>query len=434
MPCREIAYAGPKDRPALRAWLRGRENPGDNVEALVRDILAAVRDRGDEALAEYTRRFDCADFTPAMLRLPEAEIAGAAARVPAGDLAILAEAAQRIRAFHERQRENSWWTSEADGTILGQMVVPVDRVGLYVPGGQGGQTPLVSSLLMNAIPAQAAGVPEIAVASPPRPDGSLNPLIPATAHMLGINEVYLCGSAWAVAALAFGTPTIPAVDVIAGPGNIFVTTAKRLLVGRVGIDMIAGPSEIVILADGSADPAWLAADLLSQAEHDPLASAVLVTPSREAARAVRAELATQLARLPRSEIAARSLADWGAFIITPDLDRAVEAVNALAPEHLELALADPWPVLTRIRHAGAVFMGHHSPEPVGDYFAGPNHVLPTLGTARFSQALSVENFRKKTSIIATSRFFVAEHGAKIARLARMEGLEAHARSVESRLK
>ena len=434
MPCREITYAGPQDRDALRSWLRGRENPGDSVDALVQDILDTVRQRGDEALVEYTRRFDCPDFAVDRLRLSQDAIAGAADQVPAQDLAILAEAADRIRAFHERQRENSWFASEPDGTILGQMVVPVDRVGLYVPGGQGGQTPLVSSLLMNAIPAQVAGVPQIAVVSPPRPDGTLNPLIPATAHLLGITEVYCLGSAWAVAALAFGTPTVPAVDVIAGPGNIFVTAAKRLLVGRVGIDMIAGPSEIVILSDGSADPAWLAADLLSQAEHDPLASSILVTPNKAAAAAVRAELESQIAGLPRGEIAAKSLADWGAMVVTPDLDTAIEVVNSLAPEHLELALADPWPALTRIRHAGAVFMGHHSPEPVGDYFAGPNHVLPTLGTARFSQALSVENFRKKTSIIATSRSFVAEHGAKIARLARLEGLEAHARSVESRLK
>lgn len=434
MPCREIAYSGPQDRDALRSWLRGRENPGDSVDALVQEILDTVRQRGDEALVEYTRRFDCPDFALDRLRLSQDAIANAADQIPAEDLAILAEAAERIRAFHERQRENSWFASEPDGTILGQMVVPVDRVGLYVPGGQGGQTPLVSSLLMNAIPAQVAGVPQIAVVSPPRPDGTLNPLIPATAHLLGITEVYCLGSAWAVAALAFGTASVPAVDVIAGPGNIFVTAAKRLLVGRVGIDMIAGPSEIVILSDGTADPAWLAADLLSQAEHDPLASSILVTPDKQAAAAVRAELEVQIARLPRGEIAAKSLAEWGAMVVTPDLDTAIEVVNALAPEHLELALSDPWPALTRIRHAGAVFMGHHSPEPVGDYFAGPNHVLPTLGTARFSQALSVENFRKKTSIIATSRSFVAEHGAKIARLARLEGLEAHARSVESRLK
>jgi histidinol dehydrogenase len=310
----------------------------------------------------------------------------------------------------------------------------VDRVGLYVPGGQGGETPLISSLIMNAVPAQVAGVESIAVTSPPRKDGTLNPYILATAALLGLDEIHLTGSAWAIAALAFGTKTIAPCDVLAGPGNIFVATAKSQLIGQVGIDMVAGPSEIVILADKSANPAWLAADMLSQAEHDPLAASILVTPDTDLAAKVREELDTQCAALPRCDIAAKSLEDWGGIVTVPDMTAGTELVNLLAPEHLELAVSDPWAMLGSIRHAGAVFMGHNSPEPVGDYFAGPNHVLPTLRTVRFSSALSVQNFCKKSSVIAASPSYVAEHGDKIARLARLEGLEAHARSVEQRNK
>jgi histidinol dehydrogenase len=285
---------------------------------------------------------------------------------------------------------------------------------------------------MNAIPAQVAGVARIAAVSPPRKDGSLNPYILAAASLLGITEIYRTGSAWAIAALAYGTETIAPVDVLAGPGNIFVTTAKRLLVGQVGIDMIAGPSEIVILADQTAPPAWLAADLLSQAEHDPQAASILVTDSPEVAQATLKELAEQLERLPRSEIARKALADWGAVVVVPGLKEGIELVNLLAPEHLELAIADGWSVLGEIRHAGAIFLGCGCPEPVGDYFAGPNHVLPTMGNARFSSALSVETFTKKSSLIAAPPAYARRHGAKIARLARLEGLEAHARSVECR--
>ncbi|NJB67302.1 histidinol dehydrogenase [Desulfobaculum xiamenense] len=434
MPCRKIAYSGPDDFGSIREWLSGRENPGQNVDTLVRDIIDTVRERGDEALAEYGRKFDCSTLTADALHVRHHEIEAALTEIPAEDMDILREAAANIRAFHEGQKENSWWTTRPDGTILGQMVNPVDRVGLYVPGGQGGQTPLISSLLMNAIPAQVAGVKDIAVVSPPRPDGTLNPTLLATAHMLGITEIYRAGSAWAIAALTYGTQTIRPVDVIAGPGNIFVTTAKRLLTGKVGIDMIAGPSEICILADSTANAQWLAADMLSQAEHDALASAMLVTTDAALAEAVREALAEQLEALPRAEIARKSLADWSAIITCADLATAADIVNSIAPEHLELSVADPWSMLGSIRHAGAIFMGHHAPEPVGDYFAGPNHVLPTLGTARFSSALSVQTFCKKSSIIATQPNFTATHGAKIARLARLEGLEAHARSVEQRLK
>lgn len=432
MPCPQLTYQRPEDFAPLHAKLKGRENPDQAVESRVRDILADVAQHGDEALARYTSRFDCPDFTASMLRVPAEDIAEARRQVPAEDMAILEEAAANIRLFHESQKEKSWWTTREDGTILGQLVRPVDSVGLYVPGGVGGETPLISSLLMNAIPAQVAGVERIAAVSPPRKDGTLNPYILAAAAMLGIEEIYRVGSAWAIAALAYGTRCIAPVDVLAGPGNIYVTTAKRLLVGQVGIDMIAGPSEIVILADQSAPAAWLAADMLSQAEHDPLAASILVTDSPGLAQAVEGELESQLERLPRGDIARKALADWGAIVTVPGLKEGIELVNRLAPEHLELAVADGWSILSDIRHAGAIFLGCGCPEPVGDYFAGPNHVLPTMGNARFSSALSVETFTKKSSLIAAPPAYARRHGAKIARLARLEGLEAHARSVECR--
>lgn len=431
MPVRVLSQPRAED---LRRWLAQRGAPDADVEAIearVRAILQAVRAEGDAAVARFTAQFDWPGATPEALRVPEAAME--AAVIPPADAEAIAEAAARIRAFHERQRRASWFTHEPDA-ILGQLVLPVDRAGLYVPGGQGGDTPLLSSLLMTAIPAQVAGVASIAVATPPRRDGSVNPYLLATARLLGITEVYRMGSAWAIAALAFGTQSIPAVDVIAGPGNIYVTWAKRLVAGEVGIDMIAGPSEIAILADASAAPRHLAADMLSQAEHDPLASAILVTPDAALAQATLAELERQLAALPRAELARTALERWGAIVLVPDLSAGMAVVNALAPEHLELAVADPWAFVPLVRHAGAVFLGHATPEPVGDYFAGPNHVLPTLGTARFAQALSVDTFSKTTSLVATSATYLARHAPAIARLARLEGLEAHARSVEARLK
>ncbi|KAB1443444.1 histidinol dehydrogenase [Pseudodesulfovibrio senegalensis] len=434
MPCKRIDYTSGNDWQAIDDWLCQRKDPDTNVDGIVRDILENVRTNGDAALVEYTRKFDCPNLTEKTLRVPAETIRAALDEIPESDRAILEESIHNIRKFHQNQKEKSWWTTEADGTILGQLVRPVDRVGLYVPGGQGGETPLISSLIMNAVPAQVAGVQEISVMSPPRKDGTLNPYILATAALLELDEIRLSGSAWAIGALAFGTQTIAPCDVIAGPGNIFVATAKAQLIGQIGIDMFAGPSEIAILADHTATPEWLAADMLSQAEHDPLAASILVTPDKELGKAVCKELANQTKALPRSEIAAASLEKWGAVITVPDIATGTEIINKLAPEHLELAMADPWSVLGSIRHAGAIFMGHHSPEPVGDYFAGPNHVLPTLRTVRFSSALSVQTFVKKSSVIATSPSYVREHGDKIARLARLEGLEAHARSVECRNK
>lgn len=434
MPCSRMTVHGPKDFGPLRTLLANREDASGDIADQVRAIIDAVVDRGDAALVDYTERFDCAPFDGTKLAVSAEEIDAARQTVPDADMAAIVEAADNIRSFHERQKEQSWFVPAADGTTLGQIVSPVDAAGCYVPGGRGGETPLLSSLLMNAIPAQVAGVERIVVVSPPRADGSLNPHLLAAASVCGVTEIYRVGGAWAIAALARGTASIAPVDVIAGPGNMYVTTAKRLLIGTVGIDMIAGPSEIAILADASANPDWLAADMLSQAEHDPMAAAICVSPDAALLDAVAEALKKRLPGLPRKDIAAASLRDFGALVAVPDLDIGLDCINTMAPEHFELAVADPWSLVGKVRHAGAVFMGHHCPEPVGDYFAGPNHVLPTMGTARFSSALSVATFTKKTSLIAAAPGYLPAHGAAIARLARLENLEAHAQSVECRAK
>lgn len=411
---------------------RSTDNP--EVEEAVAAILQTVRENGDEAVVDYTRRFDCPNFLKKHLRVAGEELENAALSLEHAESELISEAIENIRTFHRSQMENSWFLTREDGSLLGQRVVPVERAGLYVPGGQGGQTPLISTLLMTAIPALVAGVPEIAVVSPPDAAGRLNKYLMATAHMLGLKEVYAMGSAWAVAALGYGTQSITPVDVIAGPGNIYVTTAKKLLMGQVGIDMLAGPSEILILADKNANPAIIAADMLSQAEHDPLASAVCLSNDADLLKKVAAELKVQLKTLPRADIARRSLADFGALALLPSLGEAVRLCNNIAPEHLELLVDDPWGLLPSIKNAGAVFMGQSSPEALGDYFAGPNHVLPTMRTARFSSALSVQTFCKKMSIINASATFAGQSAAKIATLARLEGLEAHARAAELRAK
>jgi len=419
----------------LRRIEEERADPGggSSVEAAVAEMLAQVKERGLEAVVDYTRRFDAPDFTDAHFQAPVEEMAAAAARIPQEDKDVIAAAVANIRAFHERQKNDSWFLTRDDGSIFGQRTVPVDRAGIYVPAGQGGSTPLISSLLMGAIPAQVAGVREIAVVSPPRADGTVNEHILAAAHMLGIEEVYAAGSAWGVAALAYGAGPLRAVDVIAGPGNIYVATAKRRLQGTVGMDMVAGPSEVCIVADESANPAWIAADMLSQAEHDTQASSICLCVSPSLAEAVLGELERRCADLPRKEIARASLERFGAVISVPNIDLAVALANRIAPEHLELLVRDPWELLPRIRHAGAVFMGEYSAEPLGDYYAGPNHVLPTMGTARFSSALSVDTFCKKISIVAASRDFARTGAGAVARLARLEGLEGHARSALCRL-
>ncbi|MDR0827618.1 MAG: histidinol dehydrogenase [Desulfovibrio sp.] len=423
----------------FRVLLAGRADPeegagaGFSVEKRVAEILSDVRGGGLEALLSYTRKYDSPAFRAEQFALSPSELEQSARSIPGEDREILRQSIENVRVFHLAQKEESRFITRRDGSLLGQMLLPVGRAGLYVPGGKGGDTPLISSLIMGAVPALVAGVAEIAVISPPRADGTLNPYIPAVAHMLGLTEVYAAGGAWAIAALAYGAGSLQAVDVIAGPGNIYVAAAKRLLIGRVGIDMIAGPSEICIVADASANPAWIAADMLSQAEHDALASAVLICTDRDLGRAVASELERQCQALPRRERAESALTDFGAIFCVPNLDLAMQLANSIAPEHLELALADAWSCLPLVRNAGAVFIGQYAAEVFGDYYAGPNHVLPTMGTARFSSALSVSTFCKKSSIIAVSNNFAAQNAAAVARLARLEGLEAHARAALCRL-
>ncbi len=401
----------------------------EDVDASVREILETVRTGRDEAVLDLTDHFD--GVRPASLRVSPDRLADAYADLGDEMRDILSEAAGNIRSFHEKQLRHSWYTEERDGVVLGQRYVALDRVGVYVPGGTAAYP---STVLMNVIPAQTAGVKSIHLASPPGPEGRPHRYVLGAAHFLGIRDVYAMGGAQAVAAMAYGTETVPKVDKIVGPGNAYVAAAKKLVFGRVDIDSIAGPSEIVVLADEGANPDYVAADLLSQAEHDPRASAVLVTTDADLAEAVRDLLPAMAAALPRREIVEASLSGYGACIVTETLDEAVSVVNELAPEHLELLVREPGLLLTQIRHAGAIFLGPHSPEPVGDYFAGPNHVLPTGGTARYASALGVEDFVRRQSVIAYTKEGLARTGPRIATFARAEELEAHARAVELRLR
>lgn len=417
----------------LIAKLLNREEEGQNLESNVLEILNSVRELGDDFLKSQTRLFDCKDFEGDLRVSADAIMQGAAQVVP-DDLEKIAQAAANIRQYHEAQKENSWFQTRQDGSILGQKVSPVYRAGLYVPGGKGGNTPLLSSLLMQAIPAQVAGVHDIAIVTPPREDGTINPYMLAAAYLLDITEVYRIGGPWAIGALAYGTKSIQPVNVITGPGNAHVTMAKKLVQGHVGIDMLAGPSEILIIGDDSTNSNYVAADLLSQAEHDSLASVVYITTAPHKADELLEAINKQITDLPRHDIARKSLDNWGAIIVVPQMQVAVDITNALAPEHVEIMTKDPWSLMPAIENAGALFLGPWSPEPVGDYFAGPNHVLPTQGTAKYASALSVQTFYKKTSIISASPNFTRSSAESIARLARLEGLEAHARSVESRIK
>ncbi|MDA5110603.1 histidinol dehydrogenase [Brevibacillus thermoruber] len=394
----------------------------------VRAILADVRERGDEAVRAYTERFDRVRLEN--FRVSEAEYAEAEALVAPAVKAALTEAAANIRDFHQRQVRQSWFTAKESGTVLGQIVRPLKRVGLYVPGGTAAYP---SSVLMNAIPAKIAGVPEVVIATPPGPDGRINPAILVAAGIAGVNEIYKVGGAQAIAALTYGTAQIKPVDKIVGPGNIFVALAKREVFGLVSIDMVAGPSEIVVLADETANPRYVAADLLSQAEHDPMSAAVLVTPSRALAEAVAQEVERQLTELPRRQIAEAALRDYGAILLVNDLDEGFAVVNRLAPEHLEIMIDNPFDQLGKVENAGAIFLGPYSSEPVGDYFAGTNHVIPTNGTARFSSPLSVDDFVKKSSVVSYSKRDLQEHGHKIVALAEQEGLAAHGRAIQERL-
>ncbi len=434
MDIQEIDLSSTEGQACLEA-LRGRA--GGTAEAECREAVAAilerVRQEGDAALLAYCRRFDCPDMELAALKVSEGEFAEAEDSLDGAFRESLRFAAGRIRRFHEREMEDSWMLTREDGALVGRLVRPVDSAWRYVPGGTEGSTPLVSSVLMNAIPAQIAGVGRRIMCTPPNRAGKVSPALLAAARETGIDEVYKLGSAWAVAALAFGTKTIPAVDVIVGPGNRYVAEAKRQVMGRVRIDMIAGPSEVLIVADASAETAFVAADMLAQAEHDPLAAALLITTEPSLARAVREELERQLSSLPRAEIARASLRDHGRILIAADIQEALEAANVIAPEHLELHLRDPWQWLPKVRHAGAIFLGPWTPEAAGDYTAGPNHVLPTSGTARISSALGVETFLKKSSIIAYSRQALETDAEHIQRLAGAEGLNAHGNSVRVRL-
>lgn len=400
----------------------------------VQRILESVRKQGDAALIDYTREFDAPEMTVARIEATKDEFAAAERQVDRKFKKALGRAVDQISAFHRKQLPNSWHVTPRPGTFLGQMVHPVDAAGVYVPGAQGGETPLVSSVLMGAIPAKIAGVPRVVMATPPTRDGGVSPHLLVAAKRAGVDTVYKVGSAWAIGALTYGTETISKVDVIVGPGNVYVTLAKKLVAGNVQIDMIAGPSEVLVIADEAANADFIAADLLAQAEHDPRASAILLTDAEPVASAVRASLKRQAALLSRREIAEKALKAYGALVVVPDMDTAIELANRIAPEHLELQVKEPFDFLGRIRHAGAVFMGGFTPEPVGDYVAGPNHVLPTAGTARFSSALGVNHFLKQTSVIYYTADAFKKEAGDIMCLAETEGLEAHARSVGIRLK
>ncbi len=402
--------------------------------AAVNRILADVRKNGDAAVIKYARQFDAPDITAGTLQATDAEIVKALKQVDRPFVRALNKAIRQITAFHQQQLPKSWMDTRRAGTLLGQMVHPVNATGIYVPGAKGGTTPLVSSVLMGAIPARIAGVKEIVMVTPSKKDGSVDPHLLAAARKVGIKSVFKAGSAWAIGALAYGTATIPRADVIVGPGNVYVTLAKKIVSGTTGIDMIAGPSEILIVADESANPVHIAADMLSQAEHDTMASSVLLTTSPEIARATAKQVAQQLPRLARQDIARASIEKFGTIVVVPDVRTAIQIANDFAPEHLELLVKEPFQVVGDIKNAGAVFMGANTPEPVGDYIAGPNHVLPTAGTARFSSALSVETFIKKTSLIHYSREALQKDAADIIRLAEVEGLDAHANAIKVRLK
>lgn len=427
-------YHYPSDRAeekitaTLKRGLGFTEADYKNVEAIIEDVKL----RGDTAIVEYTNRFDSEAVTESTLKVTEKEFKDAQKNVDAEFLKALDRAAGQLESFHEAQKENSWFDTPRNGVMVGQMVTPVGSAGIYAPGAKGGKTPLVSSVLMGGIPAKTAGVESVSLMTPPMKDGSINPCILAAAEKVGITSVFKAGSAWAIAALAFGTNIVPRADVIVGPGNIYVTLAKKIVSGSVGIDMTAGPSEILIIADKSADPEFIAADLLSQAEHDARASAVLVTDSETIAKQTQIYLENQIKKLSRKETAEKSIKDFGYIMVVSDIEAAVKLANRLAPEHLELLVTSPFDHIGKIKNAGAVFLGHYTPEPVGDYVAGPNHVLPTAGTARFSSALSVQNFTKKTSVINYSKTAFKQEADDIIMIAETEGLEGHANSIKIR--
>jgi len=414
----------------FQAILSRSEETGREVEQVVLGIIADVRQRGDAAVLELTRRFDRLEATDlAALEVTADEMDAAFNQVDEADVAALVLAVERVTRFHEKQKQQTWISTEEPDIMLGQKVTPLQRVGIYVPGGKASYP---SSVIMNAVPARVAGVGEIIMVAP-TPGGEINPHVLVAARLSGVDRIFRIGGAQAVAAMAYGTSTVPRVDKITGPGNIYVATAKKLVFGQVGIDMIAGPSEILVISDGSGSPAHIAADLLSQAEHDELASSILITTDRGFGEQVAVEVERQLALLSRESIARASWEKFGAIIVAETLDEVIAFSNRIAPEHLELAVADPFALLPQITNAGAIFMGHWTPEAAGDYLAGPNHTLPTGGTARFFSPLSVDDFVKKSSIVYFSKEGLQRLGGDIVRIAGLEGLEAHGRSVSMRL-
>src|ERR687896_542676 len=430
MPIRHLKSSAPEFQQQLDKLL-GIDKPMDaTVVETVQGILEDVRRRGDQALIEYTNRFDRRAIKAASeLELPRERLNKALAELDPDLHEALRHAAERIQSYHERQKQASWTYVEEDGTVLGQQITPLERIGVYVPGGKAAYP---STVLMNVIPAKVAGVEEILMVAP-APQGELAPVVLAAAAIAGVDRVFTIGGAQAIAVLAYGTETIPVVDKIVGPGNIYVATAKAMVFGVVGIDMIAGPSEIVIVCDGQTDPDWIAMDLFAQAEHDEQARAIVLSPEAAFLDAVEASIARQLPQMERAPIIRTSLSAQGALIAVRDLDEAAEIVNQLAPEHLELAVADPQALAAKIRHAGAIFMGPYTAEVLGDYCAGPNHVLPTARTARFSSPLGVYDFQKRSSLIQCSERAAQRLGQTASMLARAEGLTAHARSAEYRL-
>lgn len=418
---------------SLKDLLAGllKRDPNNYIEytSQVQEIVDGVKERGDEALFAYTEKFDGAKVSADNIRVTEEEIEAAMAQVPEELLAVMKTSMENIRRYHEKQKRNSWFDARPDGTILGQKMTPLDSVGVYVPGGKAAYP---SSVLMNIIPAQVAGVERIVMVTPPGKDGSVNPVTLTAAHLAGATEVYRAGGAQAVAALAFGTASIPRVRKIVGPGNIFVALAKKAVYGHVSIDSIAGPSEILVIADEKANPRYVAADLLSQAEHDQLASAILVTPSMELAKEVSRQAQEMTECLSRRDIIQASLDNYGYILVVENMKEAIQAANEIAPEHLEILTDNPFEVMTKIRNAGAIFMGPYSSEPLGDYFAGPNHVLPTNGTAKFFSPLNVDDFVKKSSIIYYSREALKEASQDIETFAKAEQLTAHANSIHVR--
>ncbi|HHY82748.1 MAG TPA: histidinol dehydrogenase [Clostridiales bacterium] len=420
-----------KDTPwVINELKRPSQLEADQERKVVLSILKSVKEEGDAALLRFARKFDKAELSgPDALIVAEEEIQSAYDKTSPRLLKILDKAAERIRRFHEKQKQETWISFEEQGIMLGQKIAPLKRVGVYVPGGRAAYP---SSVLMNVIPAQVAGVQEIVMVTPPRPDGTVHPSILAAAKVAGVRQVYRTGGAQAIGALAYGTQTIPKVDKIVGPGNIYVALAKREVFGLADIDMIAGPSEIVVIADKTAKPSFVAADLISQAEHDPMATSILITNCKEIISGTKQELERQAAKQPLIDTIRSSLQNYGACVLVESISKAVKLSNALAPEHLELAVANPMELLSEVQNAGAIFLGHYSPEPVGDYMAGPNHVLPTSGTARFYSPLSVDDFVKKSSIIYYDRSALKRIHQDVADFARMEGLSAHANAMEVR--